>query len=211
MEKSITIIGASAGVGLECVKIGLERGHRITTLSRSINNFPSHPKLNTVQGSATKVEDLRKACAGADAILVTLGTGMDRKPTTLYTDFGSALLSMQDELGQTPIQVLTGFGAGDSANYQGAIAKLLFSLLLKAVYENKSALEQMIESSSLNWSLVRPGLLTKGDTDSLPKVQTTYQKGMKVGSVSRKSVARFMIEQAENPTCLHQKPALSAR
>jgi len=32
---NITIIGASAGIGLEAVKRGLDRNHSITTLSRS--------------------------------------------------------------------------------------------------------------------------------------------------------------------------------
>ncbi len=32
---NITIIGASAGIGLETVKRGLNRNHSITTLSRS--------------------------------------------------------------------------------------------------------------------------------------------------------------------------------
>jgi len=149
--------------------------------------------------------------AGAEAVLVTLGTGMDRKPTTLYTDFAKALLPLQAELGQVPVQVLTGFGAGDSATYQGPVAKLLFRLLLKAVYENKSEMERLIKSSALNWSLVRPGMLTNGDTRTLPRVQANYHHGMKVGSVSRKAVAQFMVEQAESPTYLKSKPALSTR
>ncbi|MEB4593578.1 NAD(P)H-binding protein [Candidatus Thiothrix sp. Deng01] len=209
--KTLAIIGASAGVGLECVRIALERGHQVTTLSRSVASLPAHSRLNAIQGSATKLDDLQRACAGADAVLITLGTGMDRKPTTLYTDFGQALLQIQDSLGATPIQILTGFGAGDSAAYQGVITKMLFRLLLKAVYDNKTELERMVESSRLNWSLVRPGLLTNGASDTMPRIQTTYHSGMKVGSVSRKAVARFMVEQAENPGFLHQKPALSAR
>lgn len=210
MEKTLSVIGASAGVGLACVQTALARGHRVTTLSRSTTSLPAHSKLTTIQGSATLPDDLRRACTGTDAILVTLGTGMDRKPTTLYTDFGRALLQIQDELGAIPIQILTGFGAGDSAAYQGPVMRWLFRLFLQAVYANKTELEQMLESSRLNWTLVRPGVLTNGSSDAMPRAQTLYQTGMKVGSVSRKAVARFMVEQAENPTCLHQKPALSA-
>ena len=80
-----------------------------------------------------------------------------------------------------------------------------------AVYENKTAMEQMIESSTLNWSLVRPGMLTNASTDAPARVQVDYTPGMKVGAVSRMAVARFMVEQAEHPTCQKRKPALSAR
>jgi len=69
----------------------------------------------------------------------------------------------------------------------------------------------MIEGSSLNWMLVRPGLLTNGDAPRPARVQVDYRRGMKVGSVSRLAVARFMVEQAEQPGFLQRKPALSAR
>ena len=210
-DKAIGIIGASAGVGLLCSRIALERGHRVTTLSRSVDRLPEHPNLRALRGSATDLADLRRASEGADALLVTLGTGMDRKPTQLYTDFGRALLQLQSALGQIPLIVLTGFGAGDSAAYQGPLARLFFRLFLQAVYANKSELEAMLERSSLNWMLVRPGLLTNGDPPGPARVQADYQHGMKVGSVSRLAVARFMVEQAEQPSFLHRKPALSAR
>ncbi|MFO1219375.1 MAG: NAD(P)H-binding protein [Burkholderiaceae bacterium] len=211
MGKTIGIIGASAGVGALCVRLALNRGHRIRTLSRRVEGLPRHAGLEAIQGSATDVQALRRALQGAEAIVVTLGTGMDRKPTTLYSDFGRALLQLQPELGSTPIQILTGFGAGDSAAYQGPVARLLFRLLLRAVYENKTALEEMVQASSLNWSLVRPGLLTNAATAEPAHVQTDYHPGMKVGAVSRRAVARFLIEQAEHPTCQYLKPALSAR
>ncbi len=210
MSLAITIVGASAGVGLHCVRRALERGHRVTTLSRRIDGLPSDPALRALQGSAVRTNDLRRAVDGADAIVVTLGTGMDRKPTTLYTDFGRALLSLQPQIGRTPVQILTGFGAGDSAQFQGPVARLLFRLLLRAVYENKSALEAMVEASALNWSLVRPGMLTNRDNTKPARVQLDYRPGMKVGAVSRQAVARFLIEQAEHPSCQGRKPALSA-
>lgn len=207
----ISIIGASVGVGSHCVRLALERGHRVRSLSRRVDALPEHPALEVVQGDATDVGDLRRATQGADAIVVTLGTGMDRKPTTLYTDFGRALLQLQAQLGQTPIQILTGFGAGDSAAYQGPLARFLFRLLLRAVYENKTALEEMVLQSTLNWSLVRPGMLTNASTPGPAHVQVDYRPGMTVGAVSRRAVARFLIDQAEHPTCEKRKPALSAR
>ncbi len=211
MPRTISIIGASAGVGLRAVHTALERGHHVVSLSRQVSSLPRHPRLHALQGSATSTPDLRAAVQGADAVLVTLGTGMDRKPTTLYTDFANALLPLQAELGSTPVVVLTGFGAGDSARYQGWVAKVLFRLLLKAVYDNKSAMEGMLAASPLNWCCVRPGMLTNASPDGPAKVQTDYRPGMRVGPVSRQAVARFMVEQAEHFTCAQGKPALSAR
>ncbi len=209
MSKTISIIGASAGVGLLCVNEALARGHRVISLSRGIASLPAHPALQIVQGSATSSTDLARAIQGADAVVVALGTGMDRRPTTLYSDFGQALLALQPQLGSTPVQILTGFGAGDSAAYQGWLARLLFRLFLREVYADKTRLEDMVQASALSWSLVRPGLLRDADSPGLPLVQADYHRGMRVGAVSRHAVARFLISQAEQPGYLHRKPALS--
>jgi len=93
---NITIIGASAGVGLACTTEALARGHQVTTLSRRVDTLPAHPALTVRQGSATQADDLRAAITGANAVLVTLGTGSSIKPTTLYTDFATALLEARD-------------------------------------------------------------------------------------------------------------------
>ena len=58
--------------------------------------------------------------------------------------------------------------------------------------------------------LVRPGRLTNGPSKGPAKVQVDYRPGMKVGSIPRRTVAEFIVTQAEAPTYLLQKPALSA-
>jgi hypothetical protein len=49
-KMNITIIGASAGIGLETVKRGLNRNHSITTLSRSEINVEENKLLNKIIG-----------------------------------------------------------------------------------------------------------------------------------------------------------------
>jgi putative NADH-flavin reductase len=210
MQKSIAVIGASAGIGLECVGLALRSGYQVIAMARNTSALAARPNLRLMNGDATNANDLKEVIRDADAVIVALGTGMDRKPTALYTNFAQALMSLSADLKQKPVQLVTGFGAGDSASYQGFFAKLLFRLLLKAVYENKSAMEALIENSSLNWSFVRPGLLTNAKTLRPALVQIKYRKGMKVGAVSRTAVARFLVEMAANPRWQRSKPALSA-
>jgi putative NADH-flavin reductase len=69
---SITIIGASAGIGLETVKRGLNRNHSITTLSRSEINIEEKQSLTMILGDATNKADLFKSIQNADALIVTL-------------------------------------------------------------------------------------------------------------------------------------------
>jgi hypothetical protein len=167
--------------------------------------------LTAIQGSATRIEDVQRAVENAEAILIALGTGTSTKPTTLYTDSARTLLSVHQQHPLTvPVIVLTGFGAGDSGRYQGVIMRLLFRVFLKAVYENKTRMEDMITGSDLHWILVRPGVLTNGPASPPLRVEIDYRPGMKTGRVSRRAVAEFMVSQAERPTLLRQKPALFA-
>jgi putative NADH-flavin reductase len=205
----IAIIGASAGIGLQCTRLALERGHEVTALSRRIVPLRDHLKLRRVQGSATYPNDIRAAVEGAEAILVTLGV---KSPfaTTLFSDSARILLQVLKERGSSPtLIVLTGFGAGDSWEYNSFPMKLMFTLLLKKVYADKSEQERLIAGGYSRWEIVRPGRLTNGAMTGRYRVLDELVKGMTVGAISRSDVAHFMVEQAEHPTYLGKYPALS--
>lgn len=205
----IAIIGASAGIGLATTRLSLERGHEVATLSRRRVSLPDHANLKRVQGSATNSDDVRVAVEGADAILMTLGV---KSPfaTTLFSDSSRLLLQVLGEKGVSPTLItLTGFGAGDSWGYNSLPVKILFTLLLKKVYADKSEQERVIAGGYSRWEIVRPGRLTNGAMTSRYRVLDQLVDGMKVGAVSRADVAHFMVAQAENPTCLGKYPALT--
>lgn len=209
---NITIIGASAGVGLATVKRALERGHHVTTLSRSDVALPSNKNMKTIKGSATKEEDLRQAVLGSDAVIVTLGTGRKINKTTLFSDFAGTLLKIHKAEGiQIPVIILSGFGASESLNYFSTVEKLVFNLVLSRVYADKAKMETLVRASTLQWELVRPGILTDKRLTENYRVETHYYKGMKTGTISRNDVADFMVRQAESPTDIGKCPALFSR
>ena len=205
----ITVIGASAGVGLHATRLALEKGHHVTALSRRSVPLPDHAKLKRVQGTATNTHDVRAAVEGADAILVTIGV---KSPfaTTLFSDSARTLLRvLQDSGSSATLLVLTGFGAGDSWNYNSLPMKILFTLLLKKVYADKSEQERIITGSYPRWEIVRPGRLTNGTMTEHYRVLSDLVIGMRVGAISRADVAHFMVTQAEQPTYLGQYPTLT--
>ncbi len=207
---NITIVGASAGVGLETLKRALQRGHTVTTLSRSDIAFPENNSLKKLKGSALHPEDLSNAINTADALIVTLGTGNSRKATTLYSDFARLLLQVAAAKSFSgPVLVVTGFGAGESGRYNSFFMRILFRLLLKAVYQDKTAMEEMISHSALKWMIVRPGRLTNGPLTEVYRKEERLFQGMGIGSINRSDVADYLVKQAENPTDLYKHMALS--
>ena len=207
---NITIIGASAGVGLESVKRALERNHKVTTLSRSDISLSSNVNLTILKGSATNKYDLHKAIKNAEAVIVTLGTGKSMKPTTLYSDFAKVLVEVQNESNtQIPFIILTGFGAGNSGPFNSFLMKIFFKILLKDVYDDKTKMEEIISSSKMKWEIVRPGLLKEKPLTEKYRIENKLFKGINIRSINRADVADFMIKQAENPTEIYNYPALS--
>jgi len=207
---NITIIGASAGVGLEAVKIALQRNHHVTTLSRSEIPLSGKANLTLIKGSATSKADLFTSIGKADAVIVAFGTGKSTKPTTIYSDFAKLLVEVQQESNtQIPFLILTGFGAGESGKYNSFFMKQIFKFLLKAVYDDKTKMEEIISQSKMKWEIVRPGRLLDDALTEKYRVETTLFKAMNIGGINRANVADYLIKQAENPTELYKYPALS--
>lgn len=194
---NITVIGASAGLGLETVQNALSRGHNVTSLSRSVDTLPTHKNLTVVQGSALEADDVRRATASADAVLVTLGTkGLGE--TSLFSASASVLTEVMDGR-ETPVIVVTGFGTGDSAQYQNPVFRTFMKALLGKMYADKARMEAILTASTTVWEIVRPGTLSNSNTAGHTTGITSFRKGMKVPGISRKNLASFLIDESEAP------------
>jgi len=208
----ITVIGASAGIGLETVKRALERNHEVTTLSRSTSEIPENPLLRSIIGDALHKNDLARAINGADAVIVTLGTRKNMKQTTLFSDFAKLLVEIQkDAKSKATYLIVTGFGTGESANYVGWFVKLFLKYFLKDVYADKAIMEEVISKSDLRWLIVRPGRLLDEPRTEKYRIETSLYKGIDIGAINRSDVADYLVKQAEHPTDLLKFAAISQK
>jgi putative NADH-flavin reductase len=209
---NITIIGASAGIGLEVVKRGLKRNHTITTLSRTHVEIEDKNGLNMILGDATNKADLIQSIQNTDAIIITLGTAKNMKTTTLFSDFAKILVEINSENTiAVPVIFVTGFGAGESQNYVTWLVKIFLKYLLKDIYADKTQMEEIITSSDLNWTVVRPGRLLDKELTEKYRTENTLFKGINVGGINRADVADFLIKQAESQTELRKYVAISEK
>lgn len=207
---NITIIGASAGIGLEAVKRGLNRNHSITTLSRSEVEIEDRKSLTMILGDATNKADLIQLIQNADALIITLGTRQGMKATTLFSDFAKLIVEIDRENKiDIPVIVVTGFGAGESKNYASWPVKMFLNFFLKDVYADKTKMEEIITNSDLNWTIVRPGRLLDKELTEKYHIENKLFKGIKIGEISRADLADFLIKQAEKQTELKKYVTIS--
>ena len=209
---NITIIGASAGIGLEAVKRGLDRNHSITTLSRSDIEIGEKKSLKVILGDATNKADLLSSIQNADAIIVTLGTSKNMNATTLFSDFAQLMVEIHKENKiDIPFIFVTGFGAGESKNYVPWLVKMFLKYFLKDVYADKTKMEEFITNSDLNWTVVRPGRLFDKELTEKYRIENKLFKGINIGGINRADVADFLIKQAEEQTELKKYIAISEK
>lgn len=206
---NITIIGASAGVGLLSVAQALENGHCVTAMSNNTSVIPDHLALTKINGSATSVEDVKRAVQGADAVLVTIGT-KKKKGTTLFSDMAKTVIIAMNELqSKSPVLVVSGFGVGESIKYSGFIMKMIIRVFLKDQYADKALMEKLFKESSLNWEMVQPGMLSDSRITKDYQVIPVAKKGMKIGKISRADLAHYLVNESQNPQHINHYVALS--
>ena len=209
---NITIIGASAGIGLETVKRGLNRNHSITTLSRSEIEIEEKKSVKMILGDATNKADLVNAIQNADALIITLGTGKNMKATTLFSDFAKLIVEIHEENKiDIPFIFVTGFGTGESKNYVSWLVRLFLKYFLKDVYADKAKMEEIITNSTMNWTVVRPGRLLDKELTEKYRIENKLFKGINIGGINRADVADFLIKQAEKQTELKKYVAISEK
>ena len=210
--KTILIIGASRGIGLETVRRALDQGYQVRAFARSASQIPiTHAELTKVNGDALKVEDVAAAVKGADAVIQTLGAkaslAMVTSHTRLFSDATRILIQSMESEGVKRLICVTGFGAGDSREHMSLLQRVPFELLLGRVYADKAVQEMMIRRSALSWVIARPGILTNGPRTGRYKI-LDKPADWRNGTISRADVADFLVKQIEDDAYLGKTPAL---
>ena len=206
----VLIIGASKGIGLATTKAALAAGYDVRAFARSAAAMTlSDPRLEKVQGDATRPQDVEAALAGVDAVIITLGVGLGEliKPVHLFSDATCVIVAAMTEKSVKRLVCVTGFGAGDSRASIGLLQRAPFQIVFGRAYDDKTRQEDLIKQSGLDWTIGRPGVLLNGPKSNRYKVLRD-PSSWRNGIISRASVADFLVKQIEDRSYLRAAPVL---
>jgi putative NADH-flavin reductase len=206
----VLIIGASRGIGLEACRQALDAGHSVRAMARSADEIRiSSPRLERIRGDALNSADVQSAVEGVDAVIQSLGVNVSALigPVSLFSEATRALIAAMTSADAKRLICVTGFGAGESRARMGLMQLIPFELIFGRVYDDKTLQERLIKRSALDWTIARPGVLTRGPRTGRYKILVAPSE-WRNGTISRADVAEFLVRQIEDRSCLCKAPVL---
>lgn len=195
----LLVIGGTSGIGLETVRLALERGHKVTAMARRPERMTlTHRNLTLFKGDVADVAAMDAAVEGHDAVIFTIGLGPTQEPVTVFSEGTRNVLDAMSQHGVGQLVMVTGIGAGDSRGH-GSMAYDFFvrPVLMRTVYEDKDRSEALLQESQVDWVIVRPGFLTNEPGKARYRVIRDLE-GVTAGDISRADVAHFMLSAVED-------------
>ena len=204
----IFIVGATGGTGQHLVHQALAQGHEVTALARHRAEIKlAHDRLRVVEGDVLNPASLDAVIGGHDAVLSTLGSQKATEKTTLLSEGTRNVIGAMNKHGIRRFVCITVLGAGDSAGHGGWLFdNLAVPLYLKNVLEDKNRQEDVITASDLEWTIVRPPMLSNNAPVGAYRVITDGDEV--VTSIARADVAGFMLAQLDNRAYIHKTPRI---
>jgi putative NADH-flavin reductase len=206
----LLLFGATGGVGKVLMERALADGHEVTAVVRSPEKITlSSGALRVLAGNVTDLAGVMSIVAGHDAILCALGTG-GRGPKTLFSTAASNVTAAMDAQGVRRLVFLSNFGVLDepAPDLRWAVMMPFARWRIRHLLRDHKAAVEEIRRHDVDWTLVRPMILTDGPwtgqyrvvADGLPR------GGMRI---SRADVADFMLTQVGSDKYVGRAPAIA--
>jgi uncharacterized protein YbjT (DUF2867 family) len=204
----LAVFGATGKTGLEVLRLALDNGHMVTAFARHAPRLGyDHPRLNVVLGNALDTHAVDTGVKGQDAVICVLGTFRFRPGTEVSEGTLNIITAMKRHRVQRLICV-TALGTGPT---KGKIHSLSYRLFRAAVSDGvwieKERQEEYVQSSGLDWTIVRPGRLVDKRDDFLQVLREGDDLPSRLVT-ERRDMATFLLKSAQDRAYIRQAVAL---
>lgn len=160
----LIVFGATGRTGIEIVRSALSQGHTIGAFVRDPTRLTvDGTNLTPLLGDVLDSETVATAIRGYDAVICALGAGNSLGKTKVRTAGTTNIIQGMKLHGVKRLSVVSAMGIGESWRTLSLINRLFFATLLRSSRADHTAQEQVVMTSQLDWTIVRPSGLT--DTD----------------------------------------------
>ncbi|WP_216329564.1 NAD(P)-dependent oxidoreductase [Deinococcus aestuarii] len=207
----LAVLGASGRSGRHLVEQALAAGHAVRVLVRDPQKLgPLAGRVAVVQGDATDPTALAALVANTDAVLSVLGA-VKGSPDNLFTRSTRGLVGAMQASGVSRLIVLGGAGvrvSQDPRTLGGRLAALATSLMIPRQVRDAHEQLSMLETSDLDWTVVRAPQLTEGPATG--QFRVGYLPRPALARISRADVAAALLSQLADLRWRRQAPVVLA-
>lgn len=195
------VLGATGGTGIEIVKRAVLRGHAVTAFVRSPKALTGIADVNVIAGDVLNVAELTQAISGHDAVLSAFGPRNPRSHEPLMRSFAQGLTAAMARSNVSRLIVLSvAFLFRNSVIPPAYPAgKLLFGHHVTDCAD----MEEIVQQSKLDWTIVRPPQLTNKPRSGKYRVGVGRLPFFGF-TISRADVADFMVQTMEQDVYARQ-------
>ena len=197
--RRLLVLGATGGIGRHVIEQAAATDLEVTALVRTVDKLPATPgRLRVVTGDIrTGSSNIRDAFARQDAVISALGVGQSFKSGGLIGLAAPLIVSAMHEHGVRRLVFTSAFGVGATWQDTPLVPRLFMKTLLRDIYADKAAGEEIIKTSGLDWTIVYPAGLTNGRRSGSPRVgERLTLSGFP--RVSRADVAAVLLQQLDD-------------
>ncbi len=208
--RPFVLFGATGHFGRVLLSRALAAGHAVTAVTRRPDVLgalgAAHTRLERRAGDVLEPSSWRGALDGSRAVISCLGDAWRGRIRAAGHEPSSAAMR---ERGATRLISMSTLGAGDSEpNLNFFWRRVMFGLLLRKAFDDHARQEVIVSQSGLDWTLVRPGALAKGEATG------TYREGFGPGEsvalkIGMEDLADFMLRQLGDTRYLRRAVSVS--
>jgi uncharacterized protein YbjT (DUF2867 family) len=199
----LLVLGASGRVGRRFCQQALAAGHVVRGFSRSIVAEGPLAGIEAVQGDVLDRERLFAALDGVDAVVSSIGMdrGSDfpwariRVPTDTHSKTAQALVQGMQARGIARLVLVSAHGVGDSwSRVALPVRALIASSSIGVAYRDLGRAEEVLRTSSLDWTAVRPTVLSDEPGTGRWQADVALRPGLRGARIPRDDVAAFLLD-----------------
>lgn len=207
----LIVYGATGRVGSRVVEEALNRGHRITAVSRDPSRVAkTHENLQAVKGDVLDPQSVAELIAGQDIVVVAVRGSVDKskKPErTVHRMAVEVIVDVMRDMGETAPRLLFVGGAGSLEIKPGVIYADKLSIFIPGFVRQEIkghvlTLEYLRAVDDLRWTYISPAKKFKPGkrTGSYRTGGDQMLKDKKGKSrISMEDFAVALMDEAENP------------
>jgi putative NADH-flavin reductase len=216
---NIALIGATGFVGSAILPELLNRGHRVTALTRNPAKLPAQERLKVVAADVLDSAQVARAVKGHDAVISAYNPGWQEP--ALYDLFMKGSLAIREGVKQAGVKRL--LIVGGAASLYVAPGVQLFdtpdfqthvpAFVIPGAKAARDELKRLRDETALEWSFISPpAMLADGPRRGAYRMgeENLLMDGDRPAGISQHDLAIAIVDEIEAPRHIRQRFTVAA-